>query len=79
MKTHPACLAYATEEHIGDIVLFIFTDPRNISHYRAIGPSNWTACGSSHDKEYLSVEARRMCIRKNMKIQEQNYGKDVEK
>lgn len=79
MKTLPACLGNATEERIGSILLFIFTDPRNISHYRAIGPNNWTAHGSSQDKEQLSAEARRMCIRKNMQIQEENYGKDVEK
>lgn len=70
METLPACFGNATEEHIGDIVLFIYTDKNNVTHFRAFGPDNWTLFGSSCDKVSISAEARRMCIRHNMRIQE---------
>jgi hypothetical protein len=68
-KIHPPCLGNATEESIGEIVLFTFVDPRGITHYRAIGRRNWTCAGSSSNAVELLAEARRICIRKNAEYQ----------
>ena len=72
----------AIEERIGRCFLFFHTDKDQVTHVRAYGPHGWTFSNSSssqRDRDSVLALARRQCMIYNMKIQEQNYGKDVEK
>lgn len=58
------------KEMIGDVKLYMYTDKNDYCYYRAVGPNGWSRHGCSSDGYSLFIDARRICIRHNMRIQE---------